>query len=300
MNTSHLRAAVEVAHAGSFTRAAEALGLTQAAVSQHVAALERKLGTPLFDRIRRRVVPTAAGLAFIERAQRALAELDDGTIAVESLVRGEGGTLRVASLQSVAGRLLPRVALAFRGLHPRVDLKLYEGEDDEVARWLGDGTADVGFVEGTCGEIEADVTPLFTEDLQLAVHPGHPLARRRRVSLRAVAGEAFAYNGDGHCSTIQSRAFDALGIKPPVAVRCSNLTTMGGFVQAGLAVALVPRLCVPLLGDVVAVDVSEPRLTRTIGIATPRDRFRAPSVIAFIEVVKRTVPEFVKRTAIAV
>ncbi|TAM62089.1 LysR family transcriptional regulator [bacterium] len=295
MNTSHLRAAVEVARTGSFTRAAESMGLTQAAVSQHVAALERRLGAPLFDRARRRVVPSAAGLAFLERAQRALAELEDGTVAVESLLRGEGGTLRVASLQSVAGRLLPRVALAFRRLHPRVDLKIREGEDDDVARWLVEGTADVGFVEGVVAELDADVTPLFTEDFQLVVHPAHPLARRRRISLREIADEPFAYSGDAHCSTIQTRAFDALHISPPVAVRSSNLTTTGGFVEAGVAVALVPRLCVPLLGGVVAVDVSERCLQRTIGIATPRNRFLAPSAAAFIDVVKRTVPEFVRR-----
>ena len=295
MNISHLRAAVEVARVGSFTRAAESLGLTQAAVSQHVAALERRLGAPLFDRAKRRIVPSAAGLAFLDRAQRALAELEDGTVAVESLLRGEGGTLRVASLQSVAGRLLPRVALAFRQLHPRVDLKIREGEDDDVARWLSEGTADVGFVEGAVADLDADVTPLFTEDFQLVVHAAHPLARRRRISLREIAEEPFAYSGDAHCSTIQTRAFAALNISPPVAVRSSNLTTTGGFVQAGVAVALVPRLCVPLLGAVAAIDVSEPRLQRTIGIATPRKRFRTPSVVAFIDVVKHTVPEFVKR-----
>ncbi|TAM76671.1 LysR family transcriptional regulator [bacterium] len=295
MNTSHLQAAVEVARVGSFTRAAESLGLTQAAVSQHVAALERRLGAPLFDRAKRRIVPSAAGLAFLDRAQRALAELEDGTVAVESLLRGEGGTLRVASLQSVAGRLLPRVALAFRQLHPRVDLKIREGEDDDVACWLSEGTADVGFVEGAVADLDADVTPLFTEDFQLVVHPAHPLARRCRISLREIAEEPFAYSGDAHCSTIQTRAFAALGIDPPVAVRSSNLTTTGGFVQAGVAVALVPRLCVPLLSAVVAIDVSEPRLQRTIGIATPRKRYRTPSVVAFIDVVKRTVPEFVKR-----
>lgn len=295
MNTSHLRAAVEVARMGSFTRAAESLGMTQAAVSQHVAALERRLGAPLFDRARRRIVPSAAGIAFLDRAQRALAELEDGTVAVESLLRGEGGTLRVASLQSVAGRLLPRAALAFRRLHPRVDLKIREGEDDDVARWLSEGTADVGFVEGAIADLDADVTPLFTEDFQLVVHPAHPLARRRRISLREIAEEPFAYSGDAHCSTIQTRAFAALGIAPPVAVRSSNLTTTGGFVQAGVALALVPRLCVPLFGAVVAIDVSEPRLERTIGIATPRNRFRTPSVVAFIDVVKRTIPEFVKR-----
>ncbi|MDE3132151.1 MAG: LysR family transcriptional regulator, partial [Acidobacteriota bacterium] len=295
-----LRAAVEVARAGSFTRAAEALGLTQAAVSQHVAALERRLGAPLFDRVKRRVVPSAAGLAFLERAQRALAELEDGAVAVESLLRGEGGTLRVASLQSVAGRLLPRVALAFRELHPRVDLKIREGEDDDVARWLAEGTADVGFVEGTVPDLDADVTPLFTEDFQLAVNPTHRLARRRRVSLREIAQEPFAYSGDAHCSTIQTRAFSALGVNPPVAVRSSNLTTTGGFVQAGVAVALVPRLCIPLLGDVVGIDIVEPLLTRTIGIATPHNRFRTPSVVAFIEIVKLTVPEFVQRAPLAV
>jgi len=300
MNVSQLRAAVEVARMGSFTRAAESLGLSQAAVSQHVAALERRLGAPLFDRVRRRVVPSAAGIAFLERAQRALAELEDGTAAVASLLRGEGGTLRVASLQSVAGRLLPRVARAFRELHPRVDLQIYEGADEDIARWLADGTADIGFVEGTVAELDADVTSLFTEDFQLAVHAGHPLAHRRRVSLREISGEAFAYTGDQHCSTLQTRAFVASSIAPPVAVRCSNLTTTGGFVQAGLAVALVPRLCIPLLGDVVAIDVTDPRITRSIGIATPRARFRTPGVVAFIEIVKRTIPEFVKRTAVAV
>ena len=293
MNTSHLRAAVEVARTGSFTRAAESLGLTQAAVSQHVAALERRLGAPLFDRAKRRIIPSAAGLAFLDRAQRALAELEDGTVAVESLLRGEGGSLRVASLQSVAGRLLPRVTVAFRRLHPRVDLKIREGEDDDVVGWLNDGLADVGFVEGAAADLNADVTPLFTEDFQLVVHLTHPLARRRRISLREIADEPFAYTGDAHCSTIQTRAFAEVGINPPAAVRSSNLTTTGGFVQEGVAVALVPRLCVPLLGAVAAVDVSEPCLRRTIGIATPRNRFRTPGVAAFIDVVKRAIPEFV-------
>src|SRR5262245_50298323 len=128
------------------TRAAEALGLTQSAVSAAVAALEARYGVKLFDRVGRGLALTEAGRVFLPEATAVLLRARAAEQALVDLMGLRRGTLSIAASQTISSYWLPALAAAFTAAHPGVALSLRAGNTAEVARWVADGVAELGFV----------------------------------------------------------------------------------------------------------------------------------------------------------
>ncbi len=166
-----------VAEKGNFTIAADHLCLSQSAVSQAVAALEKTLGAQLLVRGRDGVTLTSAGVAALAEARALLA-------AVERLagsVRGSAslsGSLRIGVVQSAAIRLLPGWLRQLRAVHPDISVTLYEGTDPEVTAWVEAGIVEIGFTSRTHAELTA--SPVFQDDYVVVVPKGHMFAEKRR------------------------------------------------------------------------------------------------------------------------
>src|SRR5215216_4843151 len=128
----HLLALQAVAREGSFAAAAEALGYTQSAISQQIAALERAIGQRLVERPggRRRIWLTEAGEALLRHADAILAQVHAAAADIDALAEGRSGRLRVGTYQSVSQRILPPVVQQFRQSFPDVSLELHEARDD--------------------------------------------------------------------------------------------------------------------------------------------------------------------------
>src|SRR5947208_5248323 len=146
MERNLLRAFLMVAERRSFTRAAEALFLSQPAVTQQIQSLEREVGERLFERQGRRVTLTPAGEAFYPFVSRALALLDEGQAAVGEVRAGVTGRVTMAAGPTTTIFTLPPVLTTFREDCPRVQLLVQTGTSREVTERVADGRADVGIV----------------------------------------------------------------------------------------------------------------------------------------------------------
>lgn len=177
MTYEQLRIFLAVAERAHVTRAAEALGLTQSAVSAAIAALETRHGLKLFDRIGRRIALTEAGREFIAPARAALAQAELAELALADLAQEARGKLRLHASQTVASYWLPRHLIALHEALPGVEIALAIGNTAEVARAVEAGEADLGFVEGDVAQGGLTRRVVARDELVLLCASGHPLAQ---------------------------------------------------------------------------------------------------------------------------
>jgi DNA-binding transcriptional LysR family regulator len=164
---------------GSFTRAAEALALTQPAVSTRIAQLEAELGGPLFVRSGRKLALTALGRRFLPYAERALAVLADGLHAVQAVHSGKVGQVTLSSLAIMGIDLLPEPLARFMHENPGVDVLIRRSSTSEIIEQLYDGTAVLGLLGAPLLDRGVQILARFQEDVRAVVTPDHPLAQRQ-------------------------------------------------------------------------------------------------------------------------
>jgi DNA-binding transcriptional LysR family regulator len=271
MEQRQLQFFVAVAEELSFTRAARRTHAVQSTVSASVRALERTLGTQLFDRSTTRVALTEAGRALLPQARRALDQLDQARAAVDGLRTGITGSLRVGTLSGLTAVDLPGLVGDFRRRHPGVHLSLRvdAAGSEGLLRGLREHTLDVAFV-GLTTPTAPDlwVEPIATFQPRLLVPADHPLAGAGPVSPAAVADEAFVDLPPGFCNrTRTDNDFRRAGISRTIAVEVSDLTTVPAYVASGIGLALVPPLATEAGAGVVAVDLDPPAATWTLAVA---------------------------------
>jgi DNA-binding transcriptional LysR family regulator len=182
MTLEQLRIFVAVAERQHLTQAADALALTPSAVSASIRTLEERYGTPLFDRIGRRIETNAAGRIFLDEARATLARAAGAERALAELAGLQRGTLVIQASQTIASYWLPAYLVRFRAAYPQVDVRLGVGNTQAAAVAVQDGAADLGLVEGTIADAALAIDEIGQDRMALVVAPGHPWARRRRLT----------------------------------------------------------------------------------------------------------------------
>jgi DNA-binding transcriptional LysR family regulator len=288
-----LRTFVAVARLGGFTRAARALHLTQPAISRAVKALEEELGTPLLLRERRRVIVTDAGRVVLERAAGVLDSLRGIADEVAELAALRRGRLRLGMPPMVGVAFFPPLLLEFTRAHPGVHLELREEGSRQIEALVRSRELDVGAVVLPTDEAAFATLPFVRDDLQLVLHPGHPLARRRAVALREIAGTPLVlYRPDfalhGHILAACRRS----GFEPTVVSESSHWDFLVAMVAASVGVALLPQTICRTLDrrQVRAVRLSGPSIPWDVALIWRRDRHLPPATRAWLELVQRRLP----------
>ena len=185
-----MRYAVVLAHHGHFGRAADALGTTQPTLSRQIARPERDVGVRLFDRGAQGVVPTAAGEAFLVRAQRALAEVAGAEVDAHRAARADTGRLRVGFDTSALLSVLPDTLVLFSRSHPHVQLQMQEMASAESGRALLRGRIDIAISRGAprgAGAEDLVSVPVERAHLAVVVGVGHPFAGAPPVTASSCA-----------------------------------------------------------------------------------------------------------------
>lgn len=184
----HLRYFLEVARHEHVSRAADALHVTQSTLSHQITQLEALLGTQLFDRIGRGIQLTDAGRTFSDYARRALEEVDEGQFALDGLRDLVRGRVRIGAIHTYNTTLLPAVIAEFAQTYPGIHISVEDLPAPDIAAQVGSGALHLGLSFATPGRADVEVEPLFSERLMLVVRDDHPLARRKSVSARMLAG----------------------------------------------------------------------------------------------------------------
>jgi DNA-binding transcriptional LysR family regulator len=247
MELHEAQAFVAVARERSFTRASLHLHRSQPAVSQAVAALERELGTALFERRPREARPTAAGEALLARLEPLLAAWQGvGAQISEALSQAPAGELRIGAGETALLHLLPAPLRRFRELHPAVRLVLRHQRREESLRDLEAGTLDLAVRSAT--EIPASAPRISAEPLLeipriVIAAADHPLATRQRLAWRQVASAPWVLPPGGSDSRLElAKRFAAAGDALNVAVETAGWELVKRYVALGLGLSVVPEI----------------------------------------------------------
>jgi DNA-binding transcriptional LysR family regulator len=288
LTLQQLRVVAAVHEAGSFTAAAQRLLVAQSSLSRTVAEVERRLGTPLFERTTRRLEPTAAGREIVAAARRAVDAVDAEMRHVEGYLAGRTGRVRIATLPSLAAILLPGVVSAFRAEHPQVELSIEDALSDEVLERVRGGLVDlaVTVVSQTPDPLQGlTVTPVATDRFCCVVPPGHRFSGRDVLSWGELAGEAFiAFDRTTSIRQHVDASLAAADVAPRQVVAARNIAAVAGLVAAELGVSVVPGLVLPLMGfaGVRHVVLDEPAAHRTMAVVRAAARPLSPIAAAFV------------------
>jgi DNA-binding transcriptional LysR family regulator len=261
----------EVARQGSFSRAGEALGLTQPAVSQQVSALERQLGVRLLDRGPGGPTPTDAGALLLAHADAVADRLTQADTQVAELAAVERETLRVGGFASALATAIPAALAALREQRPELQVEAVEASGDELGALVASGAlhAAMCFQDAAAPPRRPDGTErheLGIEPMLAMLAPDHPLAGRKRVRLSELAGETWVAPSR---SQLVYRACVEAGFEPRIAFVTRDPVGNSQLVARGLAVTLVPELLVGALQGVVMVPLEGPQPHRSLYALTP-------------------------------
>ena len=187
----HMRVFVAVADHGTFTAAAEVLGLTPSGLTATIRQFEDVAGTPLFDRTTRQVTLSATGARFLPTARRLISEFEEALGDLDALSKGIGGTIRIAAAPSVLTRILPGVISRFVEEHPDARLRLDELNAGEVHEAVARNEADFGIAGEWHALPDIAFSPLFSDRFGVLCRPTHAFARRSAIAWSELADQAF-------------------------------------------------------------------------------------------------------------
>jgi LysR family hydrogen peroxide-inducible transcriptional activator len=240
-----LQYAVAVADELSFRKAAARCHVSQPSLSAQLGQLEAALGMRLFERDRRRVLPTGQGRPLLERMRQLLLEADD----LVEIARRSGdpltGTLRIGVIPTISPYLLPRAAPRLRAAFPKLALEWLEDRTSALIAALGAGTLDAALLalEADIGDVESAV--IATDPFVLAAPPTHPLGKRAAAASTAeLRGTQVLLLDDGHCFRDQALEVCSGARAQELGFRATSLSTLVQMVAGGAGVTLLPALAV--------------------------------------------------------
>jgi molybdate transport repressor ModE-like protein len=288
----HFLALEAVAREGSFGKAALALGYTQSAVSQQIAALERIVGQRLVERPGgpKPVSLTEAGRLLLKHADAIAARVAAAQADLTALGDGEAGTLRVGVFQSVGQRILPELMRRYLLAWPQVKVSLTESANDEELLTLVErGDLDLTFSDLPLPEGPFDSVELLRDPYVLVVASDSPFANRESPPTTRELAELDLI-GHKHCRTIKQLEAN---IKLPLnfVFRSDHNQTVQALVASGVGSALVPKLTMDPEDELTAL-IDIPKLPpRLIALAWHRDRYRTPAAHAFVDTAEAVTAE---------
>lgn len=288
MEMHQLRYVVAVARTGNFSRAAEQCHVSQPSLSQQVQKLEEELGERLFDRARREVKVTPHGETFLRRAVRILEEVDAAkreAADARDLLRG---TVTIGILPTLAPYLLPGAMAVFMQKHPGVEVQVQEDTTARLLQLAQTYEVDLVVASEPIRDERLEVRELFSEELLLALPPGHRLARRRTVSVTDLENERLIVMKEGHCLGDQTLGFcERRGLLPNISFRSAQLETIQALVCAGLGVSLIPAMAVQggRQNQPVYRSFQPPQPERTVVAVWPRQRPPGRAGAEFLKVI---------------
>ncbi|MCX2981681.1 LysR family transcriptional regulator [Halieaceae bacterium IMCC14734] len=283
MDTQNLQAFLMVAELGSFSRAAEALYLTQPAVSKRVAALESQLECSLFDRIGRRVFLTEAGRALLPFANSIRSSLTQARQSIRDLSGEVGGTLLLGTSHHIGLHRLPPVLRRFSSTYGGVKLDIDFMDSEQAYEQISRGNIELALV--TLAP-EADptmlATPVWSDPLDFMVAQDHELGQAKTITLEMLSAYPVILPGlNTYTGQIAKRLFDERGLKLNIAMSTNYLETIGMMASIGLGWTVLPRSM--LSEGLQALTIKGISPQRELGYIYHRGRTLSNAAQAFIQ-----------------
>lgn len=289
MNLFHLRYFVQLAHTCHYTRAAEALCITQPSLSHAIGQLEAELGVPLFEKTGRNTTLTHFGEEFLTCVESALATLDAGVETMRRSARGEG-VIRLGLLRTLGVEYVPRLAADFLAAHPGRDIHFtfHTGVTSQLLKGLMSRQFDLVFCSKPGAELGLTAVPVEKQDLVLITPRKHPLAGQHTVDLRdTLPYPQIFFSRDSGLRTVVDDLFAQIGQRPQITCETEEDQVIAGLVAQGFGIAVVPYMDLLLRLDVKILQISRPAWERNFYMVSDERTFRSPAVQEFQQFVRR-------------
>ncbi|MET7661725.1 LysR family transcriptional regulator [Streptomyces sp. NPDC005373] len=280
---------------GTVTATAQALLMTPSAVSQQLTNLARQLGVPLLEAHGRRVRLTDAAHLVLRHAEAVFAQLERADAELEAYLQGESGEVRVAAFSTAVPALVVPAVRALRTAHPGIAVRVREAEAAEAYELLSAGDVDLALSLAAHAPTARDPkftrVPLLADPLDVALPAGHPLAGAAGPRLAELAGEHWIFGGSGPWSEITRAACEAAGFVPEQAHSAAGWTAILAMVEAGMGIALVPRMAAAGREGVVMCALGEDRPVRHVVAAVRSGSEGAPAVSRVLDALRDAAAE---------
>ncbi|AYG82855.1 HTH-type transcriptional regulator GltC [Streptomyces hundungensis] len=231
---------------GTVTATAEVLLMTPSAVSQQLSNLAKQLGVTLLEAHGRRVRLTDAAHLVLRHAEVVFAQLERADAELAGYLQGEAGEVRIGAFSTAVPALVVPAVRALRDSHPALQVRVREAEAAEAFELLSAGSVDLALSLAAHAPSARDpkfaLLPLLADPLDVALPTGHPLAAEPGLRLADLAHEPWIFGGSGPWSEITTAACEAAGFVPEQAHSAAGWTAILSMVEAGMGVALVPRM----------------------------------------------------------
>ena len=276
----------------SFTKAADALFMTQPAVTFQIRQLEGELNTRLFDRAQGRITLTSAGAIALEYANRILALSAELDSRMKELSGQLAGPLLIGASTTIADFLLPQILGEFKARYPAVVPRLFVANSEAVQNRIAERSLDLGFIEGDSHLPTLGTDVCCEDELQVVCAPSHSLAKQNSATPQSLTEHAYISRelGSGTREVIDhylqkaGLAFDSL----QVVMEAGSPEALKGLAATGLGFAIMSRATVAKevrLGELVRRPLS-PRLIRHLSVVYPKERFQSRLVSEFVQFAK--------------
>lgn len=284
MDLGQLRYFIKIVEHRSFTRAARDCSVSQPALSQQIAKLEKELGQPLFERQGRSIRLTPAGQVLQTRAEKILSLVDDAKRHITD--DGETGRICISSIPTIGPYFLPEVLKTVGRQFEKATFVIHEAVTDELLKQCSNGDTDVGILALPAAGKYLTIEPLFKEELLLAIPSNHPLAHRERITTKDLEHESFILLDQAHCLANSIEEFCSRQQFQPVSTRgIQQLATVQHLVALGHGISFMPRLACDdtLDGQIVYRSLSGDKPTRTIALCWNPFRYQSQLLANFIK-----------------
>jgi len=293
MNRNHLALFQAVAKAGSISAGAEQARVSQPAVSKQIAELEESLGVRLLDRLPRGCRLTEAGKILADYANRLHQLEGDAARAIDEYRGLKQGRISIGASLTIGAWLLPEVLAEFHRLYPKIELQLQTANTEAIERSLLEGSVELGLTEGTSESKELESTVFFQDELVVIAPTGHPLLKKKNVTLRDICREPFILREEGSGTrAVVERALRRHGFKIRPILSLGSPAAIKNVVAAGMGLSIVSRLIVNLevqAGYLGIIPVKDIKISRPLHTQRIRTRQQSPAILKFQEILKEKV-----------
>ncbi len=283
MNLLHLRYFVELAATQHYTRAAEALCITQPTLSHAIRQLESELGLPLFEKQGRNVRLTHNGEQFLEYARKALCTIDEGVDLMQSIGRGEG-IIRLGLLRTLGVDFVPSLTAEFLRLQPGKNIRFtfHTGVTGELLSGLADRQYDLVFASRPSDEWGFSSIPVNKQDLVLIVPKGHPLASRQMIDLtETLPYPQVSFTKGSGLRDVVMRLYAKIDAVPNIAYETEEDQVVAGLVAQGFGIAIVPYMEMLFRLNVKILPIVHPTWERYFYMISDEKSLPSPAVRKF-------------------
>lgn len=288
----HIRAFLEAARLGNFTRAAAELHVSQSAFTVQIRQLEDSLGVALFDRSKRRVALTSAGRDIVVPLERILVDVEAVVARTRQLAGLRRGIVSMAVLPSVAAGVLPNAIQKFSQLHPGVVVQVKDVVSEKLIEAVKQEQVDFGIGSRIRVDRELKTAPLLVDRLCAFVPKSHLVARKESVMLKELVAFPLVLTGkDSSVRELLERALRRERLAVTIAYETNYMSTAISLVRAGLGIAVLPEFAAggENSEEIRSVAIVKPLLSRRIEIIQRKDRSLSPAALKMANIIKQFV-----------